>query len=117
MKFSEDLHIQSCPFCGSLDFENIEDSEKGYWRIECMGPGCAVRGPIFFSEEAAIKAWNTRYPPAPAPQSTELLYSAAEIEKAILGEMYHSMPMAELAQRVLARLTAGAQKQQGEQHD
>ena len=52
-----------CPFCGmtknrGLFFDNIGDKYKEHWAVSCSG--CIATGPVEYSKEEAITAWNNR---------------------------------------------------------
>jgi Lar family restriction alleviation protein len=59
------MKLKPCPFCGSTAF--IEETDPEFkdlfpYRIMCGNDDCPGDHQWSESEEAAIKAWNTRTP-------------------------------------------------------
>jgi len=52
------MKLKNCPFCGSTDCHTQCSDELEEWSVYCYG--CTAVVEHFKTEEAAIKAWNTR---------------------------------------------------------
>lgn len=54
--------LKPCPFCGCDDVWPVQVEDEPYgageWYVSC--PCCDTRGPLKYTEENAIEAWNRR---------------------------------------------------------
>ena len=52
--------LKNCPFCGNRKKLDVTDNRHREYLVYCQM--CETYGPTEASEEAAIKAWNSRTP-------------------------------------------------------
>jgi hypothetical protein len=62
MSETKEIELKSCPFCDSISRTKVI-GPTGPWNlcyVSCQNLNCYARGPMRFTREGAINAWNER---------------------------------------------------------
>ncbi len=60
-KEKEVIKLEPCPFCGGeADTNELMTQPKRQYYLSCMSVGCGAEGPMRYSLEEAVEAWNRR---------------------------------------------------------
>ena len=85
------IELKPCPWCGVVP---VSESVKGQYHtlylVRCVNPNCAAQASVEFldgSTKQAAEYWNERAPVTPDPTPALLDDAAAQIERALAGDM------------------------------
>lgn len=97
-KSAERGELLACPFCGAApETQGSGEGQKGLM-IDCITPGCVNPHVSYYDHPTAIRAWNTRTPPA-------TLYAGVREAKRLVNERLEDLATANALYSKDQRLT------------